>query len=54
MHENKWKLLCENKSDFEFDAVILTIPVPQVLQIEGIISYIQGLIYLYCICFCFR
>ncbi|KAG8200584.1 hypothetical protein JTE90_000654 [Oedothorax gibbosus] len=38
---NKWMALCENGSNFEFDAVILTLPVPQVLQLKGITSQLS-------------
>lgn len=44
MNDNKWKIYCENNSEYEFDAVIFTIPVSQVLQLDGILSYAQGLI----------
>ncbi|KFM62963.1 Renalase, partial [Stegodyphus mimosarum] len=39
---NKLKLLYDNNSSHEFDAVIFTIPVPQVLQLDGITSFIQN------------
>lgn len=39
---NKWKIFCENSSEYEFDAVIFTIPVPQFLQLDGILSYVYG------------
>ncbi|XP_054706178.1 renalase-like [Uloborus diversus] len=39
---NKWRVICDNNSTQEFDAVIFTIPVPQILQIEGLTSYISN------------
>lgn len=43
VNDNKWKIYCENNSEYEFDAIIFTIPVPQMLQLDGILSYVQGL-----------
>lgn len=41
---NKWRICCENNSEYEFDAVIFTMPVPQILQLDGILPYVQGIV----------
>ncbi|GFU24924.1 renalase [Nephila pilipes] len=38
----KWKTSCENGTTHEFDALILTIPVPQVLQLDGLTPYLEN------------
>ncbi|GIY78334.1 renalase [Caerostris extrusa] len=40
--KEKWETLCENGTSHEFDAVVLTIPVPQVLQLDGLHSYLES------------
>ena len=37
-----WKISSENGESGTFDAVVLTIPVPQILQLEGDIKNILG------------
>ncbi|GFY50638.1 renalase [Trichonephila inaurata madagascariensis] len=39
---SKWKTVCENGATHEFDALILTIPVPQILQLDGLTSYLES------------
>ncbi|XP_055932525.1 renalase-like isoform X2 [Argiope bruennichi] len=37
----KWETLCENGASHAFDAVVLTIPVPQILQLDGLIPHVE-------------
>lgn len=39
---NKWVTLCDNGLDYEFDAVVLTLPVPQIIQLKGITSHLES------------
>ncbi|CAL1271383.1 unnamed protein product [Larinioides sclopetarius] len=38
----KWETSCENGTSHTFDAVVLTIPVPQILQLDGLMPHLES------------